>query len=85
MSSTHSLATMRRDRARLAALLGAAVLAVLALLGYLIWSGYREGIVTAETTTRNYAAIIEARLDSTLRRIDADLLGNRRARCRTRR
>ena len=45
----------------------------MALLGYLIWSGYRERIHSAETTTRNYAAIIEARLDATLRRADAEL------------
>jgi PAS domain S-box-containing protein len=73
MSPSQSLASHRRDRGRLAALLGVALLAVLALLAYQIWSGYREAIVTAETTTRNYAAIIEARLDATLRRADAHL------------
>ena len=44
--------------------LGAGALAVLSLLAYLIWSGYDEAIQAAGTTTRNYAAIIEARLDA---------------------
>jgi PAS domain S-box-containing protein len=74
MSSAHLPATDFRERGRLAALLGVAMLAVLALLAYLIWSGHEEAIRAAETTTRNYAAILEARLDATLRRIDADLL-----------
>ena len=50
-----------------------AVLGVIALMSYLIWGSYREAILTAETTSRNYAAIIEARLDATLRRADAHL------------
>ena len=53
--------------------LGTSALAVLLLLSYLIWSGYQERIRTAETTTRNYAAIIEARLDASLRSADAEL------------
>ena len=43
------------------------------LSGYLIWSSYREVIHTAEATTRSYAAALEARLDATLRRTDAEL------------
>jgi hypothetical protein len=39
----------------------------------LIWSDYHEAIHDAENTTRNYAAMIETRLDATLRRTDADL------------
>jgi hypothetical protein len=62
-----------RRRNALIALLGAAVLAVAGLVGYLIWSSYHEEIRGAETTSRNYAAIIEARLDATLRRADAHL------------
>ena len=62
----------RRSR-RLIASLAVVVLAVISLLGYLIWSGYREAKHEAETKTRNYAAMIEARLDATLRRADADL------------
>ena len=53
--------------------LGVAVLAVVALFGYLIWSGYRNALSAAEVTTRDYAAILEARLDATLRRIDGDM------------
>jgi len=71
MSPAHSLAAVRRQ---LAVLLGVTALATLVLLGYLIWSGREEAISAARTTTRNYAAILEARLDATLRRIDADLL-----------
>jgi diguanylate cyclase (GGDEF)-like protein/PAS domain S-box-containing protein len=46
---------------------------MLVILGYLIGSGYREAINTIEATTRGYAAILEARLDATLRRADADV------------
>lgn len=60
-------------RGKLIVLVSVATLAVMVLMAYLIWSGYREAIRTAETTSRNYAAIIEARLDATLRRADADL------------
>ncbi len=61
------------NRRNLAMAFGAGALAVAMLLGYLIWSGYREAIQSAETTSRNYAATIEARLDATLRRADAHL------------
>jgi hypothetical protein len=54
-------------------MLSVAVLAVMALMGYLIWSGHREATSAAEIESRNYAAIIEARLDVTLRRADGDL------------
>ena len=50
-----------------------AICSALALLGYLIWSSHEEEIRAAETTTRNYAAVIEAQLDAALRRADADL------------
>ncbi len=53
--------------------LGSGALAAISLFGYLIWTGYQGAIHAAETTTRNYAAIIEARLDATLRRTDAEL------------
>ncbi len=65
--------TGRRNRTKLVAVLSVIVLAVMALLGYLIWSGYQEAMREAGTTTRNYAAIIEARLDATLRRADAEM------------
>ena len=45
----------------------------LLLLGFLLWSDYRHDVRTAEATTRNYAAIIEARLEATLRRLQSDL------------
>jgi len=63
----------RNQRKKFIAVLGAAVLAVMTLVSYLIWSGYREAILAAEMTSRNYAAVIEARLDATLRRADAIL------------
>ena len=74
MSAIRPVSTQRRDGSRLVGLLGLAVLAVTALMGYLIWSGYQEAVRGAEITTRNYAAILEARLDATLRRADAILL-----------
>ena len=49
------------------------MLAALQLVAYLIWSGYQEAMQEAETKTRNYVAIFEARLDATLRRTDAVL------------
>ena len=42
-------------------------------MAYLVWVGYHDAIRAARTATFNYAAIIEARLDATLRRADADL------------
>ena len=55
----------------LIAAFGLGALAVVALIAYLIWSGYREAVHLAETTTRNYAAMIEGRLDATFRRAEA--------------
>jgi PAS domain S-box-containing protein len=54
-------------------MLGVTVLAVIILLLYQIRLSYRESILEAETKTRNYSAILEARLDATLRRTDAIL------------
>jgi len=51
--------------------IGITMFMVLGLLGYLIWDGYREAIAAARTTMSNYAAIVETRLDATLRRADA--------------
>lgn len=61
------------NRRKLLVGLGAGTLAVMSLLGYLIWLGYQQAIQAAEITTRNYAAIMEARLEATLRRVEADL------------
>jgi len=57
----------------LIALLSLVVLAVMSIVGCLIWSGYEAAIYNAETKTRDYAAILEARLEATLRRAEADL------------
>ena len=64
-----------RHRRELAIALVATALVVVAVLLYLIASGYHDEFHAAETATRNYAAVVEARLDSTLRRVDADLQG----------
>jgi PAS domain S-box-containing protein len=53
--------------------LGTIALLVILLLAYLIWDGYGEAIRVAETKTRDYASVLEARLDATLRRTDSDL------------
>lgn len=73
MNLSNFIAADRYQRRKLFALLGVALLAVTALMSYLIWSGYRDTKRSAETTSFNYAAIIEARLDATLRRVDAIL------------
>ena len=65
--------TYRRARPKAVAALCLFVLAVVGLLGFMIWSSHQQAIETAEKTTRNYAAVIEARLDVTLRRVDAEL------------
>lgn len=74
MSPTHVHSADRNSQRKLIAILGTVVFIVVPLVAYLIWSGYTVAIHNAETTTRNYAAILEARLDATLRRADADLL-----------
>ncbi len=52
------------------------VLAVggLVLLAHVLWSGYREVWHEAQASARSHAELIEARLDATLRRLDAELL-----------
>ena len=52
---------------------GASALAVMMLVGHLIRSSYHDAIHAAETRTSDYAEILEARLDATLRRADAEL------------
>ena len=61
------------NRRKLAIALGVGMLTMLALMTYLIWSGYRDAIKDAETRTKDYAEILEARLEATLRRADAEL------------
>jgi PAS domain S-box-containing protein len=64
----------RRPRRVSIVLLAAALGVVMLLLAYQLWSGYRNAMREAATKTYNYAAIIEARLDATLRRTDGTLL-----------
>lgn len=53
--------------------LGVMAAAALSLTGALIWAGYRDAIAAAESTTSDFAALFEARVDATLRRLDSDL------------
>jgi len=73
MSPTESLAADRAHRRKLMALLAVAVLGVTLILGTMIWTARLEVLREAGATTSNYAAILEARLDATLRRCDAVL------------
>ena len=65
--------TSVKHRRPLFVALGSFALATLAILCYLIWSDYRQEIGSAQTRTRDYAAVLEARFDATLRRADATL------------
>jgi len=73
MSPARLLATVRAPSRKLIAFLSMVVLAVMSVVGYLIWTGYQVAIHNAEITTRDYAAILEAQLEATLRRADAGL------------
>ncbi len=73
MKSAQSPVVERRYRNMLIAAIAVVVFSVLSLLAYLIWSGYREAILAAHTKTRGYAAILETRLEATLRRVEANL------------
>jgi len=54
-------------------LLAGSVLVLLLLLAFQLGLSYQDQIRSAEVSTRNLAAILDARLDATLRRTDADL------------
>ena len=43
----------------------------LILLGYVLWSAYNETWQDAESVANGYAEILEVRLDTVLRRVDA--------------
>ena len=73
MSTASILTDSRRHRRQLLVLFGIALLVVLLLLIYQLWSSHREAMHEAEVETRNYAAIFEARLAASLRRTDAVL------------
>jgi hypothetical protein len=70
---SHTPAFGRAHGRNLLLLLGATVLAMALLVTYRLSVSRGEEITAAEVATRNYAAIFEARLDASLRRIDADL------------
>ncbi|HRD91601.1 MAG TPA: PAS domain S-box protein [Accumulibacter sp.] len=72
MTSVASLATIRSQRRTLRMAVAVLLLVVL-LLPYQLWLSYQEQVHAAETTTRNYAAIFETRLEATLRRTDSVL------------
>ncbi|NDP47822.1 MAG: EAL domain-containing protein [Sulfuriferula multivorans] len=55
----------------LAAVTGFAVTVVGILLGYLLWSGYTEALRAADTNSQNLVWMLESRLDTTLRRVEA--------------
>ena len=54
-------------------LLALVMFALLLLLGWQLGISYRDQVKTAEINTHNIASILDARLDVTLRHIDADL------------
>jgi len=73
LSRRHHSVIDHRHRLKVVVASCLVICGALAILGYLIWSSHEEEIRAAETTTRNYAAIVEAQLDAALRRADADL------------
>ncbi len=54
-------------------LLAAALIALMVILAYFLWSGHREARYVAEITTQNLALALESRLQGTLARTDAVL------------
>lgn len=54
-------------------LLAGALLVLLSLLAFQLGLSYQDQVRSAEVSTRNLAAIFDARFDATLRRTDADL------------
>ena len=73
MKNTTPPSAGRAQRTVVFALIAAALLVVLLLMGYERWLSYWDALRDAETKTFNYAAIVETRLDATLRRADAVL------------
>jgi hypothetical protein len=43
------------------------------LLAYLVWSAYLDTAAEAELTAKNYAELVDARFEASLRRVDSDL------------
>ena len=54
-------------------LLAAALIALMVILAYFLWSGHREARYVAEITTQNLVLALESRLQGTLARTDAVL------------
>jgi len=75
MSPTLPLVASIRQRRNLIALLCVVVIGVALILGTMIWIARHEALREAGITARNYASMLEARLDATLRRCDAALQG----------
>ncbi|MCF8179073.1 MAG: EAL domain-containing protein [Sulfuritalea sp.] len=73
MSSALTVATDSKNRRKLFTLLGLVVLCAALVVGTLIWIARQEALREAGITSHNYTAIIEARLDGTLRRCDSIL------------
>jgi diguanylate cyclase (GGDEF)-like protein/PAS domain S-box-containing protein len=73
-TALHIAADQRQRRKERLLFFSLVILVVLSLMGYQLWAGYQAQKRGAESEARNYAAIMEARLDATLRRIDADML-----------
>jgi len=71
VSASPSVAPM--SGAILAFVVVIAAMTAILLLGFLMWVDYRHEVETAEAMTRNYAAILEARLEATFRRLETDL------------
>lgn len=61
-------------RGRLWGALAAIVFSGLLLMGYMLWAAYDDAWADARRTAANEAELIDARLESTLRRVDADLV-----------
>lgn len=73
MSQQPHLTIYLRKRRRLVSGLLLSLATVVALMTYLLWSAYQQTLREAEATTRNFAALIEARLEASLRNAEAEL------------
>lgn len=74
MTAHNDLKAYARRRRRLSAGLALGLVTVLSMLAYLLWHEYELAIREAETRTHDFAAVLEARLDATLRTADAQVI-----------
>lgn len=65
--------TYLQRRKRMMAGLPLALVTVVALVAYLLWSSYQQTLREAQTTSQDFAALIEARLEATFRNAEAEL------------